>query len=178
MSAPLSQTLLHTARPAGGRAAFLCLGSNLGDRAGTMACALDQLERAGLAITARSGLYETPPWGPIPQGPYLNQVVQVHSPLPPRALLVLALSVERELGRDRSREERYGPRRIDIDILLYGDEIVAAPDLQIPHPRLMERAFALVPLTEIAPDIVVGETPAAEALRGLDVSGIRRITQR
>lgn len=78
------------------------------------------------------------------------------------------------LGRDRPNEVRFGPRRIDIDILLFGDETVREEDLEIPHPRLMERAFALVPLTEIAPDIVVGGVRAAEALAKLDQSGITR----
>ncbi|MEP9352989.1 2-amino-4-hydroxy-6-hydroxymethyldihydropteridine diphosphokinase [Xanthobacter sp. KR7-65] len=155
--------------------AYLCLGSNVGNRAATMAEALTRLAEAGVAVGARSSLYETPPWGPIPQGPYLNQVVQVDSPLAPHALLELALSVERTLGRDRAREVRFGPRPIDIDILLFGTEKVDLPDLEIPHPRLMERAFALVPLTEIAPDITVSGVRAAEALAGLDRSGIKKV---
>lgn len=152
--------------------AYLCLGSNVGDRAATLALAVAVLARAGLTIGARSSLYETPPWGPIPQGPYLNQVVEVQSPVGVRSLLYLALLVEKMLGRDRSREVRFGPRRIDIDILLFGHEKVDEPDLEIPHPRLMERAFALVPLVEVAPDIVIEGTRAADALAALDASGI------
>ncbi|MFG1182233.1 2-amino-4-hydroxy-6-hydroxymethyldihydropteridine diphosphokinase [Xanthobacter versatilis] len=157
------------------RTAYLCLGSNVGDRAATMGLALGVLARAGLTIGARSSLYETPPWGPIPQGPYLNQVVEIQSPVPPRSLLLLALSVERMLGRDRPHEVRFGPRRIDIDILLFANETIAEPDLEIPHPRLLERAFALVPLTEIAPDIVISGVRAADALAALDKSGIVKV---
>lgn len=158
-----------------GGTAYLCLGSNMGQRASTMGLALGVLARAGLSIRARSSLYETPPWGPVPQGPYLNQVVEVESPVGPRSLLFLALMVERMLGRDRAKELRFGPRRIDIDILLFGDEKVADADLEIPHPRLLERAFALVPLTEIAPQIKVGGMKAADALEELDRGGIVRV---
>ena len=154
--------------------AYLCLGSNLGDREQTMAQALATLCRAGLTLRRSSSYYETPPWGPVPQGPYLNQVVEVDSPIGPKSLLALGLEVERMLRRDRANEVRFGPRRIDIDILLFGDETVRDDDLEIPHPRLMERAFALVPLTEIAPDIVVGGIRAADALAQLDRSGITR----
>ncbi|MFG1480967.1 2-amino-4-hydroxy-6-hydroxymethyldihydropteridine diphosphokinase [Xanthobacter sp. V4C-4] len=152
--------------------AYLCLGSNVGDRAATLALALGVLARAGLTIRARSQLYETPPWGPVPQGPYLNQVVEVDSPVDARSLLFLGLLVERMLGRDRSREVRFGPRRIDIDILLFGTDKIDQPDLEIPHPRLMERAFALVPLLEIAPDIRIDGVQAARALAGLDTGDI------
>ncbi|MDQ0503937.1 2-amino-4-hydroxy-6-hydroxymethyldihydropteridine diphosphokinase [Xanthobacter agilis] len=152
--------------------AYLCLGSNVGDREGTLGLARGVLARAGLTLRARSALYETPPWGPIPQGPYLNQVVEVESPVGAHSLLFLGLLVERMLGRDRSREVRFGPRRIDIDILLYGHQKVAEPDLEIPHPRLLERAFALVPLVEIAPGIVIDGVRAADALAKLDSGGI------
>ncbi|MFG1345954.1 2-amino-4-hydroxy-6-hydroxymethyldihydropteridine diphosphokinase [Xanthobacter autotrophicus DSM 431] len=155
--------------------AYLCLGSNVGDRAATMGLALGVLARAGLTIRARSSLYETPPWGPIPQGPYLNQVVEVESPVPARSLLVLALLVEHMLGRYRPNEVRFGPRRIDIDILLFGTQKVQEEDLEIPHPRLLERAFALVPLTEIAPEIRICGVRAADALAGLDQSGIEKV---
>lgn len=155
--------------------AYLCLGSNVGARAATMSLALATLARAGLSVRARSSFYETPPWGPVPQGPYLNQVAEIDSPVGPRSLLFLALLVERMLGRDRSREIRFGPRRIDIDILLFGNEKIDDPDLEIPHPRLLERAFALVPLTEIAPAVSIGGTKAADALAGLDASGIAKL---
>lgn len=157
------------------RVAYLCLGSNLGDRAGTMARATGLLARAGLTILSRSSLYETPPWGPVPQGPYLNMVAVVETELSARELLNLLLGVEHAFGRDRSRETRFGPRTIDIDILLFGDEAVDEPDLEIPHPRMMERAFALVPLVEIAPYLRVGGVSVVTALEGLDRSGIVRV---
>jgi 2-amino-4-hydroxy-6-hydroxymethyldihydropteridine diphosphokinase len=158
------------------RIAYLCLGSNLGDRAGTMAKAVGLIARIGLKIVARSSLYETPPWGPVPQGPYLNLVVAVETELSARELLHMLLGVEHAFGRDRTREVRFGPRTIDIDILLYGEETVAEPDLEIPHPRMMERAFALVPLVEIAPGLVVGGVPIRQALAGLDTTGIEKVT--
>lgn len=155
--------------------AYLCLGGNVGDVALTLADAAHRLEVAGLVIRARSPLYRTPPWGPVPQPPYLNQVLAVTGAPSPRALLTLALEVERQLGRDRAREERFGPRTADIDILAYGDEIVHEPDLDLPHPRLLERAFALVPLLDIAPDIIISGTRARDALARLDRSGIERV---
>lgn len=155
--------------------AYLCLGSNVGDRAETLGLAIGVLARAGLTIRARSSLYETPPWGPIPQGPYLNQVVEVESPVNARSLLFLGLLVELMLGRNRAREVRFGPRRIDIDILLFGQQAIAEPDLEIPHPRMLERAFALVPLVEIAPELVIQGTRAADALARLDATDIRAV---
>ena len=157
------------------RIAYLCLGSNLGDRAGTMAKAVGLIARAGLKIIARSSLYETPPWGPVPQGPYLNMVVAVETELSARELLNMLLGVEHAFGRDRTREVRFGPRTIDIDILLFGEEVIAEPDLEIPHPRMMQRAFALIPLAELAPDLKVQGVPIREALEALDRSGIVRV---
>lgn len=155
--------------------AFLCLGGNSGTPETTLPRALELLAAAGLRIGARSALYRTPPWGPVPQPDYVNQVVEVFPEGTPEALLALVLDVERRLGRDRTREERFGPRRIDIDILLFGDETRASADLALPHPRLLERAFALVPLVEIAPDITVNGVRAQEALETLDRSGIVRL---
>ncbi|MDQ0512763.1 2-amino-4-hydroxy-6-hydroxymethyldihydropteridine diphosphokinase [Ancylobacter amanitiformis] len=157
------------------RVAYLCLGSNLGERAGTMAKAVGLIARAGLTIIARSSLYETPPWGPVPQGPYLNMVVAVETELSARELLNLLLGVEHAFGRDRTREVRFGPRTIDIDILLYGEEVIDEPDLEIPHPRMMQRAFALIPLAELAPDLIVLGMPIRAALAGLDRAGIVKV---
>ncbi len=157
------------------RIAYLCLGSNLGDRAGTMAKAVGLIARTGLKIVARSSLYQTPPWGPVPQGPYLNMVVAVETELSARELLNMLLGVEHAFGRDRTREVRFGPRTIDIDILLYGEEVVAEADLEIPHPRMMERAFALIPLAELAPDLVVQGVSVRQALETLDRAGIEKV---
>jgi len=155
--------------------AYLCLGGNVGVVADTLALALEHLSAAGVRVGARSSLYRTPPWGPVAQPDYVNQVVEVFTDLPPPALLRLALEVERKLGRNRSREERFGPRRIDIDLLLHGDTAWADEDLILPHPRLAERAFALVPLLEIAPDARIGDLSARDALATLDTSGIERL---
>ena len=157
------------------RIAYLCLGSNLGDRAATMAKAVGLVARTGMTILKRSSLYETPPWGPVPQGPYLNLVVAIETELSARELLNMLLGVEHAFGRDRTREVRFGPRTIDIDILLFGDERIDEPDLEIPHPRMMERAFALLPLAEIAPDLVIAGVAIRDALAGLDTTGIVRV---
>ena len=151
---------------------FLGLGSNLGDRASNLAAARSALSRGVIGIVAESSVYQTEPWGPVPQGRYLNQVLRATSELAPRDLLAKLLEIERALGRDRTREERYGPRTIDLDILLYGEREVREPDLQIPHPRMVERAFVLVPLAEIAPDLSVRGVPIADALARLDRSGV------
>ncbi len=157
------------------RIAYLCLGSNLGDRAGTMAKAVGLIARTGLKIIARSSLYETPPWGPVPQGPYLNMVVAVETELSARELLNMLLGVEHAFGRDRTREVRFGPRTIDIDILLFGEDVIAEPDLEIPHPRMMQRAFALIPLAELVPDLKVQGVAIRDALETLDRSGIVKV---
>ena len=152
--------------------AYLCLGGNVGDVHATLDRAVALLAKGDQTILARSKLYRTPPWGPVAQPAYLNQVIALESPGSARDLLTLALDVERQLGRDRTQEERFGPRRIDIDILAFGEACVDEPDLQLPHPRLLERAFALVPLLDIAPDIAIGGMRARDALAGLDASGI------
>lgn len=151
---------------------YVALGSNLGDRAHNLAAARDALGRGALIIERASSIYETEPWGAANQGPYLNQAVLGRTQLAPRALLAKLLEIERELGRDRSHAERFGPRVIDLDILLYEGVVLSEPDLQIPHPRMMERAFVLVPLAEIAPELEVGGTRIKDALAKLDRSGV------
>lgn len=151
--------------------AHLALGSNLGDRAAHIDAALSALgANDATRVIAVSHLYETPPWGPVPQGPYLNGCVAVETTLAPRALLDLCLAIERASGRERIL--RWGPRTLDVDILTYGSETIAEPDLTVPHPRMLERAFVLVPLMDIAPDLVVNGEPIATALDRLDRSGI------
>jgi 2-amino-4-hydroxy-6-hydroxymethyldihydropteridine diphosphokinase len=130
--------------------AFIGLGANLGDRTETLRAAVEQLAREpGFLLRATSGVYETEPVGP-PQPRYLNAVVRIGTLLSPRATLRRLLEIEELLGR--VRREHWGSREIDLDLLLYGDRIVAEGALRVPHPRLHERAFALVPLVEIAPD--------------------------
>jgi 2-amino-4-hydroxy-6-hydroxymethyldihydropteridine diphosphokinase len=136
--------------------ACIALGANLNDRAASIAAALSQI--ASLPCTAlvhSSDLIETDPVGPIPQPGYLNAAAVVHTTLSARDLLTGLLDIERSLGRDRSMKERWGPRTIDLDLLLYGDLIIDEPGLTIPHPRLHERLFVLTPLASIAPDAVV-----------------------
>jgi 2-amino-4-hydroxy-6-hydroxymethyldihydropteridine diphosphokinase len=127
--------------------AYLGLGSNLGDRLETLRRAVELLQaREGVRVVRSSSVYETEPVGP-PQPEYLNAVLEVETDLEPRALLRACLDVERELGRQR--REPWGPRTIDVDVLTYGELEVDEPDLRIPHPRMGERAFVLVPLGEL-----------------------------
>ncbi len=152
--------------------AYIALGSNLGERERNLAAAREALARNGTKIVRASSIYETEPWGPAPQGPYLNQVLCIETARTPELLLGFLLETERALGRDRSTAERFGPRVIDLDILLYGSLRIETADLHLPHPRMMERAFVLVPLAEIAPDLVVGGIRIADALAKLDRSGV------
>jgi 2-amino-4-hydroxy-6-hydroxymethyldihydropteridine diphosphokinase len=130
---------------------YLGLGINLGEREQNLTIALARLQER-LRLVAVSSLYETVPWGVADQPPFLNAAVAAETDLSPAELLVFIKGVEREMGRQPSGH--WGPRLIDIDILLYGDLVLQTPDLVIPHPRLAERAFVLVPLAEIAPDAV------------------------
>jgi 2-amino-4-hydroxy-6-hydroxymethyldihydropteridine diphosphokinase len=143
--------------------AFVGLGSNLGDREATIRAALARLD----GVVAVSRLRETDPVGFEDQPRFLNGVAAVDTELPPRALLERLLAIERELGRTRGGP-RFGPRTIDLDLLVYGDLVLDEPGLTLPHPRLHERRFALEPLAELAPDLVVpGRGPVRDLLAGL-----------
>ena len=157
---------------------FVALGSNLGDRERNLSRAREALSQGVVAAGASSSIYETEPWGPVAQGRYLNQVVGGETALAPRDLLAKLLEIERTLGRNRSREERYGPRTIDLDILLHGNRAVREPDLQIPHPRMLERAFVLVPLNDIASDRTIAGMRVKDALARIDATGITRLPPR
>jgi 2-amino-4-hydroxy-6-hydroxymethyldihydropteridine diphosphokinase len=126
---------------------FLLLGSNLGDRAGIIRQARQLIAEKAPIIT-QSSIYETEPWGLTDQPPFLNQVIEVTSPEEPEILLKYLLNIEQELGR--VRKVRWGARLIDIDMLYYDDIIIESPALILPHPRLKERRFTLIPLSEIA----------------------------
>ena len=128
---------------------FLGLGSNVGDRERHLRDAIRLLGQS-LDLRQTSSLYETKPWGYRNQPTFLNVVCQAQTPMSPDELLSVCQEVEQRLGRKPTF--RYGPRVLDVDILSYGDQVVATPDLVVPHPRLAERAFVLVPLAEIAPD--------------------------
>ena len=142
--------------------AFLGLGSNVGDRARYLREAVRRLDAPDLRVTGRSGVYETAPWGLTGQATYLNQVVAVETPLAPRALLERCRAVEAGLGRVRG--ERWGPRTVDVDILLYGDAAIHGPDLTVPHADLSRRAFVLVPLAELAPGLRLPDGTPVESL--------------
>jgi 2-amino-4-hydroxy-6-hydroxymethyldihydropteridine diphosphokinase len=132
--------------------AFIGLGSNMGDRAENMRNAIRGFAATpGIDVIQVSSMYETEPVGGPAQPDYLNAVVEINTLLGHRALFDACMTLENALGRDRGNEERWGPRAIDIDLLSMGDIVVSDPDLEIPHPRLAERAFVLVPLSEIAP---------------------------
>lgn len=153
---------------------YLSLGGNLGDPAQSMGAALRMLDGgAETRVTAVSSLYRTPPWGKLDQPDFLNAAAAVETALSPRALLDLCLDVERRLKR--VREERWGPRLIDIDILVFGDRVIHETGLEVPHPRMLERAFVLAPLAEIAPGLSVGGRSVSERLVAVDISGIERL---
>lgn len=154
--------------------AYLGLGSNLGDRAAMLEAAVAGLAATpGLTVVGRSALYETPPWGEIDQPAFLNAALAVHTRLGPHELLDACLAVERALGRVRDR--RWGPRTIDIDIVDYDALELDEPGLTLPHPRLTERAFVLIPLAEIAPDRVVAGRPVRDWAAAVDGSGVTRL---
>ncbi len=153
----------------------------MGDVAAAIARAAAEVAALpGVAGVRLSSLWQTAPVGPVREQPaFVNAAAEVRfaHPPPPRELLRALLDIERRLGRDRSREVPQGPRAIDLDLLVWGDREAADPELRLPHPRLARRAFALAPLVELAPDLVIpGAGPAAALLAGLADQRIRRIT--
>lgn len=153
---------------------YLSLGGNLGDPAKSMGAALRLLDAdESTRIVAVSSLYRTPPWGKVDQPDFLNAAAELSTGLAPRALLDLCLDAERRLKR--VREERWGPRLIDIDILVFGDRIIHEAGLEVPHPRMLERAFVLAPLAEIAPGLRVAGKSVSERLAAADAAGIERL---
>jgi 2-amino-4-hydroxy-6-hydroxymethyldihydropteridine diphosphokinase len=156
--------------------ALLALGGNVGNARATLHRAIAALcYGTDIVLTARSSDYETPPWGIEDQPPFVNLCIAVATTLTPRALLERAQTVERAFGRDRAREQRWGPRTLDIDILAYDDIALRSADLTLPHPRLLERAFVLVPLAEIAPERVIAGVRVRDALGRIDAAGIEKL---
>jgi 2-amino-4-hydroxy-6-hydroxymethyldihydropteridine diphosphokinase len=146
--------------------AYLGLGSNVGDRAAQLQFAVDGLAGRAGRVVAISPVYETDPVGGPPQPDFLNAVVAIETTLSPRDLLGVAKALETEAGRpppDPAR--RWGPRPLDIDVLLVGDERVHEPDLVVPHPRIHQRAFVLAPLADVAPELVVASSAGWQGVR-------------
>jgi len=156
--------------------AFLGLGGNVGNARKTIDEAIMLLcGKSGIRLLARSFAYRTAPWGVEDQPAFINVCIAVETSLTPYRVLAQAQAVENALGRDRGRERRWGPRSIDIDLLAYDDLKLQTPELTLPHPRLFERAFMLVPLAEIAPERMIGGVRVRDALARLDRSGVERL---
>ena len=154
--------------------AHLGLGTNLGDRTGNLRKALEHLSaQSGLRYLRCSQVYETEPWGVADQPTFLNTVAEVETTLDPEGLLGVCKEVEQRMGRQPGL--RWGPRLIDIDVLLFGDLIVRLPHLEIPHPRLHIRAFALIPLAELVPDTVHPGTGSTIRELAYTVEGRERV---
>src|SRR5215471_20007438 len=159
--------------------ALLALGGNIGDVRDTFDRSIAALcDGKETRLTARSSDYATPPWGLEDQPPFVNLCIAVDTSLTPQALLARAQAVERAFGRDRAREQRWGPRTLDIDILTYDDLVLNDPDLTLPHPRLNERAFVLMPLAEIAATRIIAGVRVSDALARLDNTGIKKLPPR
>ena len=154
---------------------YIGLGSNLGDRAENLRAARQRIEESGLRIRRASSLYETEPREMLEQPWFLNQVIEAETTLFPRQLLARLLRIEREMGRRRTAPN--SPRTIDLDVLLFGNAVVHAPGLEIPHPRMTDRRFVLDPLSEIAPDLHIprGRRTVRELLAGVMDQAVRRL---
>lgn len=154
--------------------AYLGLGGNIGDPASAMAAALRALDAdERVEIAGVSSLYRTPPWGLTDQPDFLNAVAAIDCRLGARQLLDLSLEVEASLKR--VRDIRWGPRLIDIDILVFGDERIEEEGLNVPHPRMLERGFVMAPLAEIAPGLEIGGRTVADRASKLDTAGIEKL---
>jgi 2-amino-4-hydroxy-6-hydroxymethyldihydropteridine diphosphokinase len=157
--------------------ALVALGGNVDDVRTTLRKAIEIFcDGEEVWLRKRSSDYKTPPWGVTDQPPFVNAAIVVATGLPPRALLERGHAVERIFGRNREKEERWGPRTLDIDLIAYDDLTMNEPDLILPHPRLFERAFVLVPLAEIVPDRQISGTRIADAAQRVDKAGIERLS--
>ncbi len=157
--------------------AFVGLGGNIGDVANTLMeaiWAIDGLPQT--SVRSQSDLYRSPPWGRTDQDPFINAVVELQTRLAPMVLLDSLIEIEERFGRVRSADERWGPRTLDLDLLLFGEQTIQSPGLCIPHPHLHERGFVLVPLAQIAANLdVPGQGRVADLLAAIDASGIEAI---
>lgn len=152
----------------------LGLGANLGDAPASLRRAVDLLREAGLVFDAVSSLYSTKPWGVTDQPDFVNACALARTTLDPLPLLDLLKATERAMGRRETR--RWGPRAIDLDLLFYDDLAWRDERLVLPHPGVLERAFVVLPLAEIAPDQVIGGTRLAEAAAGAETAGVVRLS--
>jgi 2-amino-4-hydroxy-6-hydroxymethyldihydropteridine diphosphokinase len=156
--------------------ALIALGGNVGDVRATFRMAIANIcGMAQAALLARSSDYATPPWGNEQQARFVNACIEIETSLDPHALLFTLQKIERKFGRDRSTEVRWGPRTLDLDLIAYDDVSLQRPELTLPHPRLFERAFVLVPLAEIAPDRPIAGRSVKAALEELSTEGIERL---
>ena len=156
--------------------ALIALGGNVGDVRATFQKAIANIcGMTQAALLARSSDYATPPWGGVEQARFVNACIEIETSLDPHALLFTLQKIETKFGRDRARETRWGPRTLDLDLIAYDEVSMQKPELTLPHPRLFERAFVLVPLAEIAPDRVIGGRSIASALAELSTEGIERL---
>jgi 2-amino-4-hydroxy-6-hydroxymethyldihydropteridine diphosphokinase len=159
--------------------ALIALGGNVGEVRDTLERAVDRLcDGTEVRLLARSSDYRTPPWGVENQPPFINCAIAVETILTPHALLARAHAIEAVFGRNRASEVRWGPRTLDIDLIDYDNRTLSSPDLTLPHPRALERAFVLLPLAEIVPDRAIGGVPIAEALKKVGWAGIEKLPPR
>ena len=158
---------------------LIALGGNVGDVRATFGKAIATIcGMSQAALVARSSDYATPPWGDEDQPPFINACIEIDTALDPRALLFVLHKVEQKFGRDRAKERRWGPRTLDLDMIAYDDMSIDKVELTLPHPRLFERAFVLVPLAEIAPDRLIRGRRIKDALADLSTDGIERLPDR
>ncbi len=156
---------------------LIALGGNVGDVRATFSKAIANIcGMTQAALNARSSDYATPPWGELQQARFVNACISIDTSLDPHALLFTLHKIEKKFGRDRAAETRWGPRTLDLDMLAYDDITIDKPELTLPHPRMFERAFVLVPLCEIAPDRVIGGRTPASALALLSSDGIEKLS--
>jgi 2-amino-4-hydroxy-6-hydroxymethyldihydropteridine diphosphokinase len=156
--------------------ALIALGGNVGDVRTTFRKAIANI--CGMtqgALLARSSDYTTPPWGEEQQPPFVNACIEIETSLDPHALLFTLHKIEKKFGRDRAHERHWGPRPLDLDLLAYDDVKLDRQELTLPHPRLFERGFVLVPLAEIAPDRIIAGRSVREALAQVSTDGIERL---
>jgi 2-amino-4-hydroxy-6-hydroxymethyldihydropteridine diphosphokinase len=156
--------------------ALIALGGNVGNVRATFKKAIANIcGMTQAALLARSSDYSTPPWGDEQQVHFINACIEIETSLDPHALLFTLEKIETKFGRDRAQERRWGPRTLDLDLLAYDDVTMQKAELTLPHPRLFERAFVLVPLAEIAPERLIAGRKVASALEGVSTDGIERL---